>query len=752
MMAGELAAAAASLLALYLGRIGGGVADRVAERVEDAAMARLEKLYHWVAGRLGSNMVRAEALALLEAEPDSIKRQSALQAALADVLSRKAGEARELAELVENARMVLPVGEAGAVAVGGNLTLQGRVVAGRDVLVETRNVYVPPSSVTAMFQLPPDIAEFTGRESALRRICDLMACEPRPSALVVCAVAGKGGVGKTTLVVRAAHQLASWFPDGQLYVDLRGVESTPLRSIDVLGELLRGLGVDPATIPYTLQGRQSLYRSMLADRRVLVVLDNAADEAQVRPLLPGSSSCGVLVTCRRPLGGLVGASLLHLDVLGHDQAVELLSKLCGADRVAAELGPAERIVRLCGHLPLAVAIAGAKLATFPHWSLSRLAERLAAEQHRLDELRVGDLEVRASFLTSYQGQTDDDRRAFRLLGILGPVTFPGWVLAPLLDTTVIDAEERIDRLVMAQLVEPDGSDQVRQLRYRLHDLLRVLAREHLYTEEPKAVRTAGLQRLLGAYLTFADRADEQLRPSGIRHTGRVSAPRWPVEPILLEVAANDPLGWFAAERSSLLAAVEQAHAAGQWALCWELADAMSIFFEFEWRWDDSQASYQLALQAADRLGSQAGRAALLRNLGQALRDQSRQQEAVRCLQEAAELFNALGDEYGTADTLGNLAILQRQRGAHDQAQASLTKCLTLFRKHGVRRGVAWSLREFGLIHRAHGRLQQAASLFEAAYQIFDEIGERRGAGWALGNLGQVYVDWCSGGIGSSRVA
>jgi hypothetical protein len=199
-------------------------------------------------------------------------------------------------------------------------------------------------------------------------------------------------------------------------VNLRGVEFAPLRSADVLGEMLRGLGVDPATIPYTLQGRQSLYRSQLADRRVLVVLDNAADEVQVRPLLPGSSSCGVLITCRNPLAGITGASLLHLDVLAHDKALELFSKLCGVDRVAAEPEAAKRIVQLCGHLPLAVAIAGAKLATRPHWPLGRLAKRLAAEQHRLDELRVGDLEVRASFLTSYQGQTDDDRRAFRLLG------------------------------------------------------------------------------------------------------------------------------------------------------------------------------------------------------------------------------------------------------------------------------------------------------------------------------------------------
>ena len=228
----------------------------------------------------------------------------------------------------------------------------------------------------------------------------------------------KGGVGKTTLAVHAAHQLRTQFPDGQLYVNLRGVEAQALDPPEVLGRFLRALGVEGHSIPDDVDERADLYRSLMADRRALVLLDNAADEAQVRPLLPAGAGNAVLVTSRTRLTGLAGAEVIDLDVLPPEQAVELLGKIAGAHRIAREPAAAQVIAALCGYLPLALRIAGARLAAKPHWRLQRLAHRLAEQQRRLDELTAGDLEVRASVGLSYHGLGEREQRAFRLLGLL----------------------------------------------------------------------------------------------------------------------------------------------------------------------------------------------------------------------------------------------------------------------------------------------------------------------------------------------
>jgi DNA-binding SARP family transcriptional activator len=341
-------------------------------------------------------------------------------------------------------------------------------------------------------QLPPDVDDFTGRESAVAEVQHLLEGE-RATAIVISAIAGKAGVGKTALAVRLAHQLRPHFPDGQLYVDLRGAEAQALDPAEVLAGFLRALGVEGALIAEGLEERVRQYRSRLGDRRVLVVLDNAAAEAQVRPLLPASPGCATLVTSRARLSGLEAAHPMTLDVLEADQAVALLAKLAGPGRVAAEPGAAAAIVRLCGWLPLAVRIAGARLASRPHWRLALLAERLGDEWRRLDELKAGDLEVRASVALSYHGRNQEERRLFRLLGLLVAPSFPAWAAAALLGVEAAEAEGLLERLVDAQLVEAAGHDQAGQLRYRLHDLLRLFARERLQLEELPASQRASLK-------------------------------------------------------------------------------------------------------------------------------------------------------------------------------------------------------------------------------------------------------------------
>jgi len=364
-------------------------------------------------------------------------------------------------------------------------------------------------------QLPPGITNFVGRADLVGQLQQLLkgrptgpAGEADAGAVVVSAVAGKAGVGKSALAVHVAHQLAVEFPDGQLYASLRGAGAggvSPLDPAEILGRFLRALGVDGGAIPAGVGERAALYRSRLAGRQVLVVLDDAADEAQVSPLLPGSPSAAVLITSRARLAALKGARLVHLDVLDAGQAVELLARIAGPGRVAAEPQAATAIAVACGGLPLAVRIAGARLAARPHWPLARLAGRLADERGRLEELAHGDLEVRVSLSLSYQGLGKEQRRLFRRLGLLDALDVAAWVAAALLDSPVPRGEALLEDLVEAQLLGVAGWDVTGRARYRLHDLLHAYARERVHAEEPLAQRQAALERTLGGWLALAER-------------------------------------------------------------------------------------------------------------------------------------------------------------------------------------------------------------------------------------------------------
>src|SRR5262249_34420014 len=311
--------------------------------------------------------------------------------------------------------------------------------------------------------------------------------------------------------------------------NLGGAEAHPAAPVEVLGRFLRALGVDNLQVPEGLSERQEMYRNRLAGRRVLVVLDNAADEAQVEPLLPGSSSCVVIVTSRNRLTALAGARAVDLDVLEPDPAVQLLATIAGPERIAAERQAAAPLDRLCGRLPPPVRVAGAGVAAERHWALAQLVDRLADEHHRLDELTHRRLEVRASLALSYQGVDPQARRLLRLLGVLDAPDIAAWVAAPLLEVPVDQGEDAIERLVDAQLLDVAGRDTVGQVRYRMHDLIRLYARERAQHEEPEAARTAALERVFGAWLDLVQRAlDAAGRSFGIRGHPL----RCPLDPLL----------------------------------------------------------------------------------------------------------------------------------------------------------------------------------------------------------------------------
>ncbi|GFJ80869.1 NB-ARC domain-containing protein [Phytohabitans houttuyneae] len=309
-----------------------------------------------------------------------------------------------------------------------------------------------PVASSPLSQLPPDLGDFADREAYLATLLERLESRS-DDRIAIATVAGKAGVGKTALAIRVAHQVARRFPGGQLYVNLRGVEEQAVTPEDALAGFLRDLGVPGPVIPEDLQERARMYRARLAGRRVLVVLDNAADEVQIRPLVPSSPGSAVLVTSRRPLAGLEGAQPLVLDVMDHQAAHTLFSSVVGAQRVAADPEAASRIVDLCGGLPLAVRIAGARLATKPHWTLSGFVRRLSDEGERLAELRAGDLEVRASFALSYHDLEPRQHLAFQALGLSNAPDFAPWTLAALLDCTAREAADLLEGLADAQLVE-----------------------------------------------------------------------------------------------------------------------------------------------------------------------------------------------------------------------------------------------------------------------------------------------------------
>jgi DNA-binding SARP family transcriptional activator/tetratricopeptide (TPR) repeat protein len=577
---------------------------------------------------------------------------------------------------------------------------------------------IPPPA-----QLPPDVADFTGRQEQVARLCGALDPGRPATATAVAVVSGKPGVGKSALAVHVAHRLRPDFPDGQLHVDLGGAERQPLAPEDVLERFLRGLGVGGAAVPAALEERRDLYRSRLADRRMLVVLDNAADEAQVRPLLPGGQSCAVVVTSRDRLAGLDGALRLDLDVLAPGQATELLARIAGPERVAAEPGAAEQIAGLCGYLPLAVRVAGARLAVREHWRLADLAGLLADERHRLDELAVADIEVRASLALSYEGLDGEARRLFRRLGLLAAPEVAAWVGAAVLDGPLADADPLLQRLVDAHLLEVGGVDAAGQVRYRFHDLVRLYARERAGAEEPEADRRAVLGRTLGGWLALAEAAGPAFMECGgqILHG---QAPRWRGEPELFARLAAQPATWFESERVNLLAGIGQASRQGPAELAWDLAASSAWFFQMV-AYQDWREAHELADAAARAAGDTRGRAALLVALAWVVFDRTPPAQLIKLFAEARELFERIGDGPGTVEALLGEGEALRLTSRLESALACLERALAVAVQTGATAQEAAAVFGVAMLDREAGRADRALERLEGILPVWRDLGRRR---------------------------
>ncbi|MER7864245.1 BTAD domain-containing putative transcriptional regulator [Amycolatopsis japonica] len=454
---------------------------------------------------------------------------------------------------------------------------------------------VPSAKATPIFpicQLPPDIADLAGRESEIAKLSGLLG---DGTGVPVAVVTGEPGAGKSTLAVATAHRLRRSFPDGQLFVPLAGA-SDPRDLSDVLGDLLRALGVTGPAIPDDVEARAAVYRGRLADRRVLVVLDDAASPEQVRALLPGTPGTAVLITSRRRLSGLAGADRLPLAPLSGAEAMTLLARLAGPDRVGAERADAERIAKACGNLPLALRIAGSRLAMRPGLPLGKLARRLEDEVSRLDELQVSDLQVRGSIALSYQSLSPAARRAFRLIGRCRTLDLPAWAVTTLIDDE--GADEAIDELVEASLLEATGLDPTGEQRFRVHDLVRVFATELGRELETRAERVATVAKVSDAALCLADTAARRLPRTVPMPLSEHDVPAQPLDAELVERLLRDPGTWFSVERANLVSAVSSLCAVGWRRKALLVLERLSAYLYLHSHYTDMRTSYETLRDAA----------------------------------------------------------------------------------------------------------------------------------------------------------
>ncbi|WP_214415932.1 AfsR/SARP family transcriptional regulator [Sphaerisporangium fuscum] len=615
----------------------------------------------------------------------------------------------------------------------------------------------PPPQAAQPAQLPPDISDFTGREGHLSELISVLAHENGHDGPPVAVLAGMGGIGKTTLAVHAAHRIADRFPGGQLYANLRGVEERPADPARVLAGFLTALGVPGIGIPEALEERAALYRSHLARRTVLIILDNAASEPQVRPLLPGTSGCAVVVTSRARLSGLEGATLLDLEVMEPESARELLARTAGRARVSAEPGAAAEIVRLCACVPLAVRVAGARLAARPQWSLAWFARQLGDERRRLDHLATGDLAVRASLALSYVGLSDRTRQAFRLLGLLNAPDVAAWTAQALLDCSEEESERLVEALVDAQLLTVGGADATGRLRYRFHDLVRLYARERAEIEESAEDRMAALARAFGGWLALAEEAMPRV-PGSCYAAVHGRAARWRLPSGMVSDLLKDPQAWFDAERAALRSAVFQAcelverHTGDGLAeahdlvdLAWDLAACLEHHLDLRGLFDEWRTTHERVMRVCRDTGDLLGEAVMLRGLLDVTTwlDTGQPGGAMATMRAGAERLLAMFAEAGERKALSD-AYVMRAWGlvAEGRADEALASAATALRVAEETRHLGGRARANLALAVAHGerRPDQAIRYLGKGMELAEALGNPRFESTALQFLGLAQVE------------
>ncbi|WP_253772189.1 AfsR/SARP family transcriptional regulator [Goodfellowiella coeruleoviolacea] len=584
-------------------------------------------------------------------------------------------------------------------------------------------------------QLPRDPTTFLGRDGELAELDALLAEAHGTGPVVV--VTGPAGVGKTALAVHWAHRVREHFPDGQLHADLHGYHPNrePLDAGEVLGRFLRALGVPPEEVPAATEERSALYRTVSADRRMLVLLDNARGSEELLPLLPGARSC-VLVTSRRRLVGLVAhadARLVDLDMLAPEAAVAVLSRIAGGERARAEPGELDRLARLCDRLPLALRIAAARLAAAPTLRVAELVAELGSEHGRLGALGLedGQSTVRAALDASHRALPAPAARVLALLGLHPGPEVTAWLVAATAEVPLPEAQRALDALVAAHLLavgEPG--------RYTAHDLVRAYTRELAGQLPPEAAHTA-TERMLDYYLHCADLADGLLPIA--RGAVRVD-PRWPPAHTPPLRTGSQAMAWLDVERANLVAAAEHAEANGWLTHAWQLPYTLSRFFWLRTDRNTWLRTHQLALRAARELGDPDAQFVTLFNLGVVLLQFRRFDEALAVQREALAVSRAQGDVDRQARALTTIANTLQDLGRHADSEEHYREAVRISHTAGARWAEANASHNLGLLQLATHRPEAAETTLRAALRMYHEVAERCGEASCLTDLAGVLLD------------
>jgi len=587
-------------------------------------------------------------------------------------------------------------------------------------------------------QLPPAPGGFTGRRDELAELDGLLAERGTAGAPVVAVLTGPAGVGKTALALTWSHRMAAEFPDGRLFVSLRGFDPAqpPVDPGEVLTRFLVALGVPESEVPVAPDEREALYRSLLAERRVLVLLDDARDSEQVLPLLGGGADSLVLVTSRVRLDGLVvrhGARVLPLAELPPPVAVELVDRAAGARRGAREPEALRELARLCGYLPLALRIAAARLAARPRQPVSDLVAELADEHNRLQALDVGDgdTSVRGAFDVSFRNLDPQHARMFLLLGLVAAPSVSPPVVAALAGVSERVARRALHALIAAHLVVEPELD-----RFGMHDLIRLHARELARSELSEAERRTAVEGLLRYYLVGCDHARRFLRTPRDQLDPAERFPEAPRPPVR---DREEALAWFDAEWRGIVAAVRLAAETGLHESCWQLARLVVDYGSWRARWTELAANYELGLVAARACGDRAAEALVLKDLGFVMLALGRTEEALAHSRESHRIAVELGDTVAGFNALNNIAAILAGLERFDEAIGAGQEAVCLARQAADPFGEATALNNLALSYINARRHTEAAETYRQALAIYREVGDTESEALVLNNLGETLV-------------
>jgi DNA-binding SARP family transcriptional activator/Tfp pilus assembly protein PilF len=594
-----------------------------------------------------------------------------------------------------------------------------------------RPVKAQPAVVPA--QLPADIADFTGRRAEVAAITGWLS-EDHPRAVTVAVLTGPAGAGKTALAVHAAHLAAGHFPDGVLYARLRGSTSHPASHDEIIDRFLAALGADPASLPADVDARQAAYRSVLAGRRVLILLDDAADSAQVYPLLPGASGSAILITSKTYLADLAGSRIVRLAGMDADDALALLGRRAGPERVSAEPAAAAEIVDACAGLPLALTIAGARLAARPRWRVRDLADMLGPESDRLDELTYGDLAVRKTFDLSYNALRDRAPEGSELVGTLlltGLWTgcdISAQAAAALLGTSTQLARTRLEALTDLNLVDSEAAG-----RYYLHDLVRAYTVNRARDELPPQELAEAARRVVTWYLHGVDNANRaaerlrrQLDPDRTPESG----------PTFGDVASA--LDWLTAERANLLAAIQMAADHAIHDAAWQLPWLLEEFYFSRLHLAEWHAACQIGLVSAEHSGDTPAQARMLEVLANHHRAVGQPAESMAHRQRAIALYRRTGDRAREANAMASAGMDYLASGNLDEAIIWCQKAVPGVRAHSTAFALSAVLNCLGSAYQEAGQLDLAIEAGRDALEATRVAGSRLAEAATLDGLGVAY--------------